>query len=218
MKISRKRLDAIRVKAPTFGYKPRPVSIHARIRSSTRNVRNDIENNHSAALILLEEAAKFVIAFEDYQHSRDDRQKEAVPFKFILSRVRADLVAIHQLLLLGQETSALAVARVFIEDIELVMATAIDQSFSTEYLDSSSEDEFWRKRVGYGKIYPLVEKFLIRGANDLRDAEDHVQHHKQLKTFLSGHIHPSFSAALRSFRQSSISQVYSQTGLLDGLE
>jgi hypothetical protein len=198
MKITQKLLDAIRAKAPTFGYRPRPISIHARVRNSSREVRNDIEKNHSAALMLLEEATRFVISFEDYQHAREDRQKETVPFKFLLSRVRADLVAIHQLLLIGQETSALAVARVFIEDIELVMATAIDTDFSNEYLDTSSGDEFWKNRVGYGKIYPLVERFISRGSSDSQDAKSHIQHHRQLKTFLSGHIHPSFSAALRT--------------------
>jgi hypothetical protein len=198
MKIHRKRLDAIRANAPVFGYKPRPVSIQGRVRSSTRKVRDDIRNNHSAALTLLEEAIRFVISFEDYQHFRDDRNKETVPFKFLLSRIRADLIAIHQLLMIGQETSALAVSRVFLEDIELTMATAIDLDFSNGYLDSSSGDAFWSQRVGYGKIYPLVEKFISHGASDSHDAKNHIQHHKQLKTFLSGHVHPSFSAALRT--------------------
>lgn len=198
MKITRKRLDAIRAEAPTFGYRPRPISIHARVRDSARRVRNDIERNHSSVLMLLEEAIRFVIAFEDHQHARDEHQEQTVPCKFLLSRVRADLVAIHQLLLIGQETSALAVARVFIEDLELVMATAIDTDFSREYLEFSSADGFWKKRVGYGKIYPLVERFIARGANDSRDVKSHIQHHQQLKTFLSGHIHPSFSAALRT--------------------
>src|SRR5690606_3121024 len=31
-----------------------------------------------------------------------------------------------------------------------------------------------------------------------QDAASYIQHHKELKTFLSGHVHPSFSAALRT--------------------
>lgn len=195
LKISRKRLDAIRAKAPTFGYKSRPISIQARLRASTRKVRNDIQEHHSAVFVLLEEAVRTILSFENYQHSKTDDDRSVVPFKLLVSRVRADLVAIHQLLELGQETSALAVARVFLEDIELAMAAAIDPEFSIEYMDASAEDSFWSKRVAYGKIYPLVSKFLTLGAQDKQNAQDHIQQHRELKTFLSAHVHPSFHSA-----------------------
>jgi hypothetical protein len=146
---------------------------------------------------MFEEAINAVLAYDAYQHGQKPGNAETVPFKFALSRVRADLVSIYQLAIIGQESSALAVGRIFLEDIELLMAVAASPAFSRDYHSAEPEHEFWRKRIGYGKIYPLVEEFIFRGSTDIDIAKERTQHHKDLKNFLSGYVHPTMSSAMR---------------------
>lgn len=197
-KILRKKLEEIRFNAPYIGHKARPISIEYRLRRLNTDTRKQIQNQHQAALTLFDEALKFVIAFEDFHYERKERTSELTPFITLLSRVRADLVAIRQLLMSGQESAALALARVFIEDIELTMAAAVEHEFATAYMDTESPDAFWSNRIAYGKIYPHVERFLHLGRSSEEAADAHLQHHRALKKFLSNHVHLTFNSALRT--------------------
>lgn len=197
MKISQKRITAIRAKSPKLGFNPRAISLRYRLQASQKIVRKDIEENHSAALLLLEEALSAVLSYEAYLHDTYSGTGETIPFKFALSRVRADLVSIYHLLSLGQESSALALARIFIENIQLLMAVAISHEFSREYHSAETNDKFWEKRIGYGRINPFVEEFIFRGSNSHSLAKNQIEQHKRLKNFLSGYVHPTMSSAIR---------------------
>ena len=197
MRISAERIAQIDNGALNFGFKVPKISLDGKMRRVNTEIRMQIANHHQASFTVFEEAVKFVVAFETFQFERKDRPKESTPFILMLARVRSDLVSIRDLLLIGQESPALALARVFLEDIELTMATAVDPNFATSFMDAESPDAFWSKNVGYGKIYPYVEKFLHLGKQGKKVSAAHIAHHKSLKSFLSQHVHPTFNSALR---------------------
>jgi hypothetical protein len=148
-------------------------------------------------MVLLDESVRFVVALERYQYTLK-MPPEAMPFALQLTRVRSDLISIRELVLLGQESAALAVARVFLEDIELAMAAGVDPGFALAYRDAEKAVDFWSKNIGYGKIYPFVQKFIQRGGGSDDQVAAKLANHKALKSFLSSHIHPTFSSAFRS--------------------
>lgn len=150
-----------------------------------------------APMVLLDEAIRFLIAFEDYQYTRQ-LLAESSTFALQLARLRGDLLSIRELILLGQESSALALARVFVEDIEIAMSIAIDPLFANEYRSAEAEDSFWSKNIGYGNIYPKIKNFFERGGGSIDQVTADLDYHKRLKTFLSAHIHPTHSSALRT--------------------
>lgn len=197
MRIPDKQLATIDSKAPTLGFKAPKTSLVAKMRRARSRVRVQISDHRQASFAVFEEAAKFVVAFEDFQFQREDRPKEVTPFIFMLARIRSDLLAVRGLLLDGQESAALAVARVFLEDMELTMATAVDSKFAIDFMEAEDSDSFWSRNVGYGKIYPYVEKFLHLGRQGKAISAEHIAQHKSMKTFLSRHIHPTFSSAVR---------------------
>jgi hypothetical protein len=197
MRIPAKQLAKIDGAAPSLGFKASKISLVGKMRRVRASIRSQIESQHQAAFVVFEEAVKFIVAFEDFQFNRDDRPKEATPFIFMLARVRADVIAIRSLLLDGQESAAFAMARVFFEDIEITMATAVDPQFATSFMDAEASNLFWSKNVGYGKIYPYVEKFLQLGKQGQAISAEHISHHKAMKSFLSEHVHPSMGSAFR---------------------
>jgi hypothetical protein len=160
-------------------------------------MRKDIDAHLQAAFVLLEESLLFVMAFERFQYTRKSLGPKINEFVFQISRLRGDLLSVRELILLGQESSALAVTRVFLEDLELAMALAIEPKFAVDYGEAQDTNLFWAKNIGYGKINPLVERFVARGGSSSEESRNMLQHHRDLKTFLSGHIHPNHSTAFR---------------------
>lgn len=195
MRLSPDLLSKIDASAPTFGYRVQRVALPSISSRTARAVKQQIEQHHQGAFVIFEEAVRFIVAFESFQFERKNRPEESTPFVMLLSRVRADLLSIRHLLQLGQESAALAVARVFMEDIELAMATAVDPEFATAFMESNDPDNFWTKKVAYGKIYPYVERFLRLGKQGKNVSAAHISHHKGMKTYLSQHVHPNFSSA-----------------------
>jgi hypothetical protein len=161
-------------------------------------MRKDVDAHMQAPFVLLEESVRFVLAFERFQYTRAPLGPKINEFVFQLSRVRGDLLSIRELILLGQESAALAIGRVFLEDLELVMALAIDPDFALEYGEAPDAAVFWSKKIGYGKIKPLVERFVKRGGSNDEETNNMLQHHRDLKTFLSQHVHPNHTTAFRA--------------------
>lgn len=197
MRIPPERLARIDGEAPSFGFNVSRISLDDKMRRAGTGVRKQIATDHQGSFAVFEEAVKFMIAFEAFQFERKDRTEECAPFIMMLARCRSDLIAIRHLLLAGQESSALAIARVFLEDIELTMATAVSPEFASRFMDAEAADAFWSKHIGYGRIYPYVERFLHLGKQGKKVSAVHVAHHKAMKTFLSEYVHPTFGSAFR---------------------
>jgi hypothetical protein len=180
------------------GDDPKPrISLSRMVAGVRRKVKRQLAADLALPVLLLEEALRFVIAFENFQHTRKLSANLAA-FVLQLGRVRSDLLAIRELIYLGQETSALAVARVFVEDIEITMAAAIDSEFALGYSEAPDREAFWMKNIGYGKIYPYVQRFVEGGRGTREQVEAKLEHHRALKTFLSNHVHPNISSAFRT--------------------
>jgi hypothetical protein len=197
MRIPEEEIAAAVDEAPRVKRRARRRSLDRLVSATRRKVRNAIASQMSGPFFLLEEAVRFMLSFEEYQFSRE-LTKESSPFALHTTRLRTDLFSIRELIGMGQETSALALARVFVEDLEIAMALGIDPEFAVAYFESSDKDEFWSSQVGYGKLYPRVRKFLARGGGDDESTDGRIDHHRRVKTFLSGHVHPSSSAAFRA--------------------
>jgi hypothetical protein len=175
--------------------RPKHPSIDRMVRALRSSMRKSIDENLQAPIVLLDEAILFVIAFERYQYT----QVNSFPFALQLTRVRGDLLSIRELIFLGQESAALAVARVFIEDIELAMGIVVEPEFALAYSDTEKdENKFWKDKVGYGKIYPLVQRFIERGGGNEEEVAAKLEFHRAMKNFLSDHIHPTFYSAFRT--------------------
>ncbi|MGJ0515896.1 MAG: hypothetical protein ACR65O_09130 [Methylomicrobium sp.] len=162
-----------------------------------RKMHKALHDHMQGPMVLLEESLRFLIAFEQYQHTRELNEKTS-PFAFRLALVRSDLLSIRELVNLGQESAALALGRVFIENVEVAMALSIDPVFAIAYFNAENSDEFWSKNIGYGKIYPYVQRFFEYGGRPIDEVIERLQFHKTVKSFLSEHIHPTPLSALKA--------------------
>lgn len=193
MLISPEEIEILLRSAPTTTRRPKRRSIDRVLGKVRRSMRVTLDEYMQAPMVLFDEAIRFIMAFEDFQFSRK-LTAESSGFALHMTRLRSDLLAVREMIKLGQESAALALARVFFEDIEIAMGLAIDPDFASGYSESVDSDTFWSKHIGYGKIYPRVRKFLEMGGVDSELAEEQLHHHKELKSVLSGHIHPTISS------------------------
>lgn len=177
--------------------RPKRKSIDRLLAEVRRSMSANLEVHMQAPMVLFDEAVRFIMAFEEFQFSRK-LKAETSDFAMHTTRLRSDLLAVREMVKLGQESAALALARVFFEDIEIAMGLAIDPKFAIAYGESAGDDAFWSKHIGYGKIYPRVLNFLEMGGGDSKHAEQQLRHHKELKSFLSGHIHPTTTSVFHA--------------------
>lgn len=155
-------------------------------------------------MILLDEVVQFFIHFERHLYSRKLTEASS-QFAQQISRLRSDVIAIREVVAIGQEAPASVLARAFVEGVELAMALAIDETFSRTYASAEDQTAFWKRQIGYGKIYPRVEAFM-KGAGDApEEIGEHIARHKAVKDGLSGHVHSARYSALRSVAVPSIS-------------
>lgn len=196
MLIAKQEVDELVAAAPRSTRAPRRRSINRMVAKLRGDMRESIRHLLQPSMVMLDEAIRFVLAFEEYQYARK-LGGDVSTFAIHLARVRADLLSIRELILLGQESAAMAVARVFVEDVEIAMAIAVDPEFAREYGSTEAPDLFWSKNIGYGKIYRRVEKFFESAGASKEETEADIDYHRRLKTFLSDHIHPTHSCAFR---------------------
>lgn len=197
MRITPEELASLSALSPVTTRRPKRKSIHRLLNQVRRSMRADIAEHMQAPMALLEEAIRFLLAFENFQFAQGlivENRELAVH----TTRLRSDLIAVRELVAFGQESAALAIARVFFENIQIAMGLAIDPAFSLPYGEATKDSDFWSKQIGYGKIYPRVRKFLAAGGGDPDTVDGKLAHHKELKSFLSGHIHPTTSSAFQS--------------------
>jgi hypothetical protein len=197
MRIPADELSGLISSAPRLVRRPKRRSIERAIGKLRTIMRGAIAAHMQAPMMLFDEAFRFMLAFEEYQFSRK-LTAESSTFALHITRLRSDLLAIREMVSLGQESAAMALARVFFEDIEIAMGLAIDPEFAIAYSNSTQDDRFWSGHIGYGKIYSKVRKFLEAGRSEPVHVDGKLAHHKELKAFLSGHIHPTNSSALRA--------------------
>jgi hypothetical protein len=197
MRIEFDEIHALLASSPVITRRPKRRSIDRLLSQVRRSMCSAIEEHMQAPMALLDEAIRFLMAFESFQFARG-LTNETREFALHTARLRSDILAVRVMVTLGQESAGLALARVFFEDIEIAMALAIDPEFAVAYGEASQDSDFWSKQIGYGKIYPRVRSFISAGGGDLDTVNDKLQHHKDLKSFLSGHIHPTTSSAFRT--------------------
>jgi len=197
MRIPPEEIQALLESSPITTRRPKRRSIDRLLAGVRRSMRATLDEHMQAPMVLFDEAVRFILAFEEFQFSRK-LQAESSDFALHITRLRSDLFAVREMVQLGQESAALALARVFFEDIEIAMGLAIDPKFAIAYGASTNDNAFWSKNIGHGNIYPKVRRFLEMGGGDLEHVERKLSHHKELKSFLSGHVHPTTSSAFHT--------------------
>lgn len=197
MPVTTEEVRSLLASTPKTTRRPKRTSIDRLLSQVRRSMRAAIDERMQAPMVLLDEAIRFLLAFENFQFARG-LTVENREFALHVTRLRSDILAVREMVTLGQESAALALARVFFEDIEIAMGLAIDPQFSSAYGNASQDSDFWSKQIGYGRIYPRVRRFLEGGGGDADMVDGKLNHHKGLKSFLSGHIHPTTSSAFRA--------------------
>jgi hypothetical protein len=198
MRISRKELSSIVASTTTIStQRPARANINRQSDQLRLRLRRDIEQHMQPWLVLLDEAVRFFIYLERYQYTRKLVQ-ETSPFALQLSRLRSDVFSIRELISLGQEAPAHTIARSFVDGVELAMAIAEDPSFAISYSDAEDGLNFWKKHIGFGRIYGKVERFLRRTVGSEKEASEYIARHRAVKNALSGHVHIAPYSSFRS--------------------
>ena len=197
MRITSEEIAALLTMITPTTRRPKRTSIDHLLSQVRRSMRTAIDKHMQASMVLLDEAIRFLLTFENFLFTRG-LTAENRDFALHITRLRSGILSVRELVKLGQESAALALARVFFEDIEIAMGLAIDPDFSLAYANASKDSDFWSKQIGYGKIYPRVQRFWAAGGADADLVNGMLSHHKELKSFLSGHIHPTSSSAFRA--------------------
>lgn len=198
MRISRKELSSIVASTPIIRtQRPARANVNRLTDQLRSRLRRDMEQHMQPWMVLLDEAVRFFVYLERYQYTRK-LARETSPFALQLSRLGSDVLSIRELISIGQEAPAYAIARSFVDGVELAMAIAEDPSFAVAYSEAEDNLAFWKKRIGFGQIYSTVERFLLRTGGSATEASQHIARHKAVKNALSGHVHIAPYSALRS--------------------
>ena len=180
--------------APKTGRKSRFHSLDRIVSNLRSDMRSNISNHMLPWMLLLDEAVKFFINLEKYYYSRTLTEQTS-PFAAQISLTRGCIFSIRELITIGQQSTTMALSRVFIENTELLMALAEDPEFAQAYCKPENSEKFWNKHIGFGKLTPRVERFISTATGETKSTN--LDHHKRLKSYLSGHIHGSHNAAFR---------------------
>lgn len=176
------------------------IKIDKKIINIRKKVRNAAKQHLQLWIVLLDESLQFLIQMESLQLSKNLSQSSAV-FAMLSARMKTLLISFRELILIGQEDSARLIARSYLETSELALVCMEDPEFCLEYAPDETDvdhEVFWRKRVGYGRIYPLVEKVLLRSGFEQDAIQWIITSHKSWKKVLSSSVHPSISSAFQT--------------------
>jgi hypothetical protein len=198
MRIPREEISSLIASTPKIcAQRPSRAKVNRLVDELRLELRRDIDRHMQPWMVLLDEAVRFFVYFERYQYSRK-LSRNTSPFALQLSRIRSDVLSLRELIALGQEGPAHTIARCFVDGIELAMALAEDPAFAVAYTEAEDESEFWKRHIGYGKIYGRVESFFRRTGGTVDQASEHISRHKEVKNALSGHVHIASYSAFRS--------------------
>ena len=160
--------------------------------------------NHSYKVIpkhifLLEQSTSLMLLFSKYiSNARGDGQKNA--FNAQIARSLNSLITSRELLLNGFEDTARVITRNLIESLEISLAILVDVNFANNFMSENSMeyDSLWKNHIGYGKIYKYIKQVHDLADLSMKDAEDYIERHKEIKNLLSSSVHADETGAFRS--------------------
>src|SRR6185312_7624234 len=179
--------------------RPRRLNIEKRIQKVRIQLRSEINQTMQPWAFLLDECVRFYIYFSELQWTvKFDKARST--FAMEIGRLRSLSISIRELVHLGQESAAYALARVFLDDLELTGVIIIDPDFALKYMNEDEDhdvEKFWKQNIGYGRIYPKYNAFLTASGWSNSNSTSEIKLHKELKNILSGHVHPSPASTFR---------------------
>ena len=171
-------------------------SIEDKLEKWKTKINSEISEKLKEPLVILDESLRFMFALSEHYASLEPQTHKGT-FEIQIAKIRSDIVAIRELLLIGQSSAAYSIFRTFIEDVEVAMAVLVDEEFAEAYGDPDIVD-FWSKYIGYGKIKKYVKEFIIRAGGTEDQVDWQIARSRAFKTYLSSHVHASFGTSLSS--------------------
>lgn len=100
MRIDSKELQALWVSSLVTTRRPKRKSIDRLLGQLRRLMRIDIDSHLQAPMVLLDEAIRFLLAFENFQFARG-LTSDSRDFALHTARLRSDALAIREMITLG---------------------------------------------------------------------------------------------------------------------
>lgn len=162
--------------------------------------KDDTNNYLGPWVAMLDESLLFLFLLYKYCWNQKNENRVGAPtFFMLLARACSHVMAIRKLITGGLEDSARSVSRSFMETIDLLLVSLIDEEFSDLYFSEDiDENLFWKTNVAYGRIYHRIDKVIELAGIDESEREDYILHRKEAKKFLSGSVHSDRTSAFRS--------------------
>jgi hypothetical protein len=180
--------------------RPKRRSIERQLQQLRGHVKGEVMEHMAPWLMLLDESVRFFICFNELLDTHPFTRVKGT-FAMEVARLRSHVVAIRDLVMLGQESPAHIIARSFLDDIEIASVVVGDPDFAIAYMsedDDHDQEKFWRTNIGYGRIYSRYEAFLVNAGLSIDAAREQVDYHREMKNALSSYVHPSPASTFRA--------------------
>jgi len=184
-------------KSPSLTRRPDRIDVDREITNLRARLKVKIDANLQPWFVLLDESVQFFFLLERYMF-RQPLEDNEVPFAIQCSKIKRDLVSIRELITIGQDICAAVLVRTLVEDLEIAMIVGLDQDLSAKYKTTDSQNDFWNKHVGYGRVYTHLSNYLSACGADASEIEKTIERHKEIKKFCSDCTHGGMISSLRS--------------------
>ena len=145
--------------------------------------------------VLLDESLQFFIQFERYLYEGPP-DSNLMGFAVTISRLKRDIIAIRELLAIGQDIAANVLARTFVENIEIAMALALSSETCKAFACMDDTNAFWNKHIGYGRVYEQMLRYAAACDVDEAHAAKLVERHREAKKLFSDSTHGGRNSSL----------------------
>lgn len=175
------------------------VDVDGSVNALRDSVRTSAKRHLSSFVSVLDEGLHFLIHLERLllAHSYGPSR---FAFCTLVSRMKCLTLSFRELILVGQADAGKLIARALLETSELATVAMADASFAEEYAPSdpdADDKEFWRRRVGYGKIYVALRDTYIDAGISEKFADHAVNWRRTWKDDLSGAVHSASWSAFQ---------------------
>jgi hypothetical protein len=173
------------------------INVDTELQASRERLAKRIDQHLQPWFVLLDESIQFFVQFERYLYEFP-LSSHLTGFAITVSKLKRDVISIRDLLAIGQDMTARVLARTFIEDIEIAMALALSVETCEAFATTHDTNEFWNKRVGYGKVYDKVHQYLLACGIEEERAGQFVDRHREAKKRFSESTHGGRQSSLMS--------------------
>jgi len=175
------------------------IDVDLAIEDLRKQLRPTVDSHLTEALTAVDLGLTFLIHAQELLLS-DVNGTHTLALAGLLARLRSLAISIRELVLLGQSDSASVLCRAFLEASEVAVVGLSDDDFLQAFSPPEPPFDdlaFWKKRIGYGNIYPPLRRAYVQAGHDEMEADHWVRWRKHWKDTFSGAVHSDASAAFQ---------------------